>query len=228
MGNSASQIARRQYPTKGALNLSKELPVKSGASELANGEDKTHAGDAHVNIELDRTGDSIKELIAGQGSNVLQGLASSDLDDDEQKDLDFGSVLDKLGGAIKGRTLPNEQVRTHLSMDQVLLILQSVANCSGVHWSDAFVRSSHGCAGKDAWLLQIQASRARWTSEVTRCSCAAVRACKAESAGRAVSGGSGGAGQKICCGSRNSAPRVGIQQVATSQYRSIIVKSSVT
>ncbi|KAK9904015.1 hypothetical protein WJX75_002585 [Coccomyxa subellipsoidea] len=62
MGNSASQIARRQYPTKGALNLSKELPVKSGASELAN----------------------------GQGSNVLQGLANSDLDDDEQKDLDFG------------------------------------------------------------------------------------------------------------------------------------------
>lgn len=35
-----------------------------------------------------------------------------DSESDEQKDLEYGSILEKLGGAISGRTLPVQQVST--------------------------------------------------------------------------------------------------------------------
>ncbi|CAL8470826.1 g10368 [Coccomyxa elongata] len=81
MGNSASRVARRQYPAKCPLSRDDKLPVEIVKSAKFEGKVTT-------------------------GSNKSDYM---DSESDDQKDLEYGSILEKLGGAIIGRTLPVQQ-----------------------------------------------------------------------------------------------------------------------
>ncbi|BDA45585.1 hypothetical protein COCOBI_07-3720 [Coccomyxa sp. Obi] len=87
MGNSASRIAQRQYPAKGSLRRDDKVPVEIVKTARLEGAETT-------------------------GSNKSDYVSP---DSDEQKDLEYGSILEKLGGAISGRTLPVQQARIESS-----------------------------------------------------------------------------------------------------------------
>lgn len=115
MGNRVSRISRRQYPAKGSLGRDENQSAKIIESARYEGENYSiEQACSFIDLSSLNYSDlsSLMYILAGAENTESTVSKYVSSESDEQRDLEYGSILDKLGGAISGRTMQTQQVST--------------------------------------------------------------------------------------------------------------------